>query len=233
MIKSPITRARSIHIAAGIMLLLCGYCLYLAYRWPGGTAMHAWPVSQFLMRIVPHSAAHAQWVDWMPSFIYVLAFSLICAGMFGDRTRYRYAVPVFWMAVAAVFEAGQYFHIPAGQMVPASWAGALPVRYLDNYFRLGTFDPLDVAAGFGGMLVAVLVSAPMRREGMTSAVEWRPLVRYLRKAGGFAVFLFGITCLLATSTDYGGCTYEPVYLSYEDLRKPVIAAAPEALSQSG
>jgi len=209
MIKNPITRVRSMYIAAGILLLFCGYGLYLASRWPGGTVLHTWPVSQFLMRIIPHSAAHAPWVDWLPSFIYVLAFSLICAGLFGGGARYRYAVPVFWMMVVSVFEAGQYFHVP-----------------------VGTFDPLDLAAGFGGMLVAIVVLSPMREATSVHAAERRPIAGYLRKAGGAAVFLIGIACLLATTTvEY--CEYEPIYLSYSDLRKPVAAAAPEALSQSG
>jgi len=233
MIKNPITRVRSMYIAAGILLLLCGYGLYLAFRWPGGTVLHTWFVSQFLMRTIPHSAAHAQWVDWIPSFIYVLAFSLISAGMLGGRgTRSRYAVPVFWMMVVSAFEVGQYFHVPVSALVPGSWAAAPPVCLLDNYFRLGTFDPLDLAAGFGGMLVAIFVLALTREKIPIPAQERRQVAGYLQKAGGFAVFLIGIACLLATSTmDY--CDYEPIYLSYSDLRKPVTAAAPEALSKSG
>lgn len=232
MTKSVTTRLRSMYIAAGILLLLCGYGLYLAYRWESVTMLHTWPVSRILMGIIPQSAAHPQWGGWMPTFIYVLAFSLISAGILGGGARYRYAVPVFWTLAATLFEAGQYFHIPVRSIVPASWSDATLVRYLADYFRLGTFDPLDMAAGFGGMLAALLVLAPLRRELPIPALERRPNAAYLRIAGGFLVFSFGIACLLATST-IDECDYEPVYLSYSDLRKPVAAAAPEALAKTG
>lgn len=232
MIKYPNTRVSSFYIAAGIMLLLCGYVQYLIYRVPDGTVMQTWPVSQLLIQVVPYIAAHAEWMDWMPSFIYVLALSLVSAGMFGGGQRYRYAVPLFWMVVASLFEVGQYFHIPVGSIVPASWGDALPVRYFENYFRLGTFDPLDMAAGFGGMLVAIFVLAPMRVECQVPLVGRKPVVRYLRKTGGFAVCMLGIACLLATSQPQE-FVYDPVYLSYSDLRIPVTASTPEALTQSG
>jgi hypothetical protein len=234
--KDPAAHIRTIHAFVGILLLLCGYGLYLSFRQPGETVWHAWPLSQFLMQLIPRVVVHAPWMDWMPSFIYVLAFSLLTAGIFGARSN-RIAIPVFWTMVVSLFEVGQYFHLSVGALVPAAWATVLPIQYCENYFLIGTFDPLDLVAGFGGMAAALLVLAPGRGNAVLHALK-RPLVmQYLRKAGSLAVLLIGVSCLLATSVqeDYHThhCTYFPVYLSYEDLRTPVTASAPEAISESG
>ena len=147
-------------------------------------------------------------------------------GMFREAARHRYAIPFFWMMVANVFEAGQYFHIHIVEKIPAPWADALLVRLLDNYFRFGTFDFLDLAAGLGGMLVAVFVSAPIRGVITAPIVQWKPFFRYLRISAGFALFSLGIVTLLGQSQgDMWHPPAPPASLRQVNADKPVITIA--------
>ena len=228
-------RVRKIYIVVGLFLFFCGYCMYLGYRSPDSTVMHTWSFSPFILRLISHGQQHVPWMDWMPSFIHVLAMSLISIGIVNVRVCYRYIFPIGWMIVGSLFEIGQYFHPNIGAILPASWASALPFRYLDNYLKLGTFDYQDIAAGFAGMLVAIFIISLNRDEKPVHLSEHSPLMRHIRTFANFALLLIGVTTILASTIEpgpYQTDVYDPVYLSYSDLRKPVTSTTPAPLSRT-
>jgi hypothetical protein len=205
--------------------------MYLFYRPPGHTVLLSWPLSRALLQAMPHSAVSPSWTDWLPSFIHVLAFSLLSAGALGMSSRGRFLVPVFWGAVNLLFELGQYARLSVQGLFPSAWPAPSLFAHLDGYFLSGVFDAKDLAAGVAGTLVAIFVLRAAGKTVEPLSVERPPSLR-LRRVAGAAVALSGVACLLATGP-YQECAYDPVYLSYSELRQPVAAGGPQALSKTG
>lgn len=224
-------KARTRFFALGSFLLFCGYLVYVFYRGRASTLLNALPLSRMLSRILPQPAGHVGWADFAPSFFFVFGISLITVSLLNISSRLRYAMPFFWLLTAAGFEYGQKIHVSFRDLVPASWTSSSLVMLIDNHFRLGTFDPLDVSACIAGFLGAIILLYLMQEKALKVSYE-RLFMRHVRVLLSFVLVLFGILCIIATSPMIN-CNYDPIYLSYSDLRKPVIGGAPTALMDRG
>ena len=82
----------------------------------------------------------------LPSLAHAFAFSLLSALALPWRRAWQAGACAGWAVVDALFEIGQHRALsgPLGELLPP----------LANYFRRGTFDALDVAAGFVGAALA-------------------------------------------------------------------------------
>ena len=224
-------KVRASFLAFGVLLLFCGYLAYLLYRGNTSTALNAFPLSEILSQLLPHPAGHAAWSGWAPSFLFVFGISIISIGLLNIASRARYAISLFWLVIAAGFELGQKYRVPFRQLIPAAWQSLSLVILIDNHFRLGTFDPLDIAACGAGFLAAIALLYGTREKAVTVSYH-RPFMQHARVLLFSVIALFGILCIVATSPAIN-CDNDPVYLSYSDLRKPVIGGAPTALTDRG
>ena len=103
-------------------------------------------------------AAALPWLGSLPSFIHVLAFSLITAVAVGLRKRTILLSCLSWFTVGGLFELGQLGAF-------SKLLQNLPTG-LGNYFQAGTFDPYDLIACALGAGVAYLIlgQKPSRRK---------------------------------------------------------------------
>jgi hypothetical protein len=94
----------------------------------------------------------------LPSFIHVLAFSLLTASIVKRSQKNILQVCIFWVLVNLVFEAGQHSAISLNivQQLPV-WFEHIPVlENSANYFIHGRFDIWDLFAAFLGGLIAYI-----------------------------------------------------------------------------
>lgn len=133
----------------GLATLACGVLYYLVSRAP-----HELAILQSLTHVFDCEPAHGRaeidrWLGWVPTFVHVVAFSLLSASI----SNTRLTPIVFWVTANLGFEIGQ-----------AAWSGrgvtAFP--FLDGYFINGTFSPTDMAAAVAGGLIAYMI---VRRGG--------------------------------------------------------------------
>lgn len=126
-------------IATGV--LLTGVAYYYLFRAP--VVAYGW----FGMGAHERLPAYGVVVlDALPSFVHVLAFSLL-TWLVLDR-RYALWSVGFWTGVNLLFE--------AGQAVPVAYLHALP-KLLQRYFGNGTFSIADIIAIFLAAFVALKI----------------------------------------------------------------------------
>jgi hypothetical protein len=148
------SRRRAAGLAlAGLAFLALGLLVYLADR-P--------PLAARLPLHVP-GVSGARWfgsaADWLPALAHTAGFGLLTAAVLPPRGRWALAGCVFWGLVNVLAEVGQLPRVD--QLLAALLVDTLgdgrAVAFVAQYFTLGTFDPLDVAAAVAGTLVALLV----------------------------------------------------------------------------
>ena len=122
-------------------LLLTGVVYYYLFRTP--VVAYGW-FGMSGHEILP--AYGAVVLDALPSFVHVLAFSLL-TWLVLDR-RYALWSVGLWAGVNLLFE--------AGQAVPAAYLHALP-KLLQHYFINGTFSIADIIAIFLAAFIALKI----------------------------------------------------------------------------
>ena len=120
-------------------------------------------VRDYLGFVHSHSLLFGVLADNLPSFIHVFAFSLMTAGLLGSRRKGALLICLLWFLIDTVFEIGQGLKHLSLAIIP-EWikVHTLPMANLQEYFRCGTFDILDIAAGLLGALAAFMVAEFMR-----------------------------------------------------------------------
>jgi len=139
----------------GLAALSIGLMVYLSDRAPD---------SAFLLQVIggksPFSEASHLFgpiSGQLPAFLHVFAFALLTTGVLGCGTRGALFVCLFWLIVDVLFEVGQV----AGNPVVGNHSGAFNTTFgsevVGNFFRFGTFDPLDLLAMALGAVAAWII----------------------------------------------------------------------------
>ena len=149
-------------ILVGIGGLSLGALVYLFERSPESYGFGV-IVRDYLGFKRPHRLLFGVLADNLPSFTHVFAFSLMTAGLLGPRRKGNLLICLSWFLIDAVFEIGQGLKHISLAIIP-EWINvhALPMANLQEYFRCGTFDIRDIAAGLLGALAAFMVAEFMR-----------------------------------------------------------------------
>jgi hypothetical protein len=149
-------------ILVGIGGLSLGALIYVFDRSPESYGFGV-IVRDYLGFIRPHRLLFGVLADNLPSFIHVFAFSLMTAGLLGPRRKGTLLICLLWFLIDTVFEIGQGLKHISLAIIP-EWikVHALPMANLQEYFRCGTFDILDIAAALLGAWAAFMVAEFMR-----------------------------------------------------------------------
>lgn len=160
------TKVNKLQILIGFAALLAGLFVYLIDRPPGTTYFLAgWAKDISFYDRIPNMFGHIG--SSLPAFAHVFSFILITAGILGSSKRGCLFICIFWLLIDGAFEMGQrYSSIPL-KFIP-SWFDGIPfLENTANFFRLGTFDYLDLIAFLLGTVFAyiILTLTMERRKG--------------------------------------------------------------------
>jgi hypothetical protein len=160
-------------ILVGIGGLSLGALVYLFERSPESYGFGI-IVRDYLGFIRPHRLFFGVLADNLPSFTHVFAFSLMTAGLLGPRRKGNLLICLLWFLIDTVFEIGQGLK-PISLAIIPEWieVHALPMANLQEYFRCGTFDIRDIAAGLLGALAAFMVAEFMRDPFLRESLSHR------------------------------------------------------------
>ena len=152
-----------IQIVIGVAALSMGLMVYLYDRPPGSVmlleAMGAGAVSEVGL----FGSISGQ----LPAFIHVFAFALLTTGLLGCRSRGAFFVCMFWLVINVLFELGQVVENSATTNGSGAFNAIFGPGVLGEFFRSGTFDPLDLLAMALGAIAAFIVcQITMQRRGM-------------------------------------------------------------------
>jgi len=156
----PINTTR---ILIGTGALVIGLLVYLTDRPPNETYfLFRIGVKNSLYHVVPPLFGPLGWN--LPAFLHIFALILVTGGILACRERGSLVVAVSWLLTEWAFEIGQKFPVWAEALVPR-WFDSIPVlENTPNYFRVGTFDPLDmVAIAIGAAAAYSVLLATMER----------------------------------------------------------------------
>lgn len=100
----------------------------------------------------------------LPSFLHVLAFSLLVGGLFGARKTGYLIICLAWLFTNVLFELGQKHITTASQAIPQSFEGVFILENMKSYFLKGTYDHFDILASCAGSAAAYWVLLRTRDE---------------------------------------------------------------------
>jgi hypothetical protein len=149
-------------ILVGLGGLSLGALVYLFERSPESYGFGV-IVRDYLGFIRPPRMSFGVLAHNLPSFAHVFAFSLMTAGFLGTRRKGNLLICLLWFLIDTVFEIGQGLKHISLAIIP-EWleVHTLPMASLQEYFRNGTFDIRDIAAGLLGAVAAFVVAEFMR-----------------------------------------------------------------------
>jgi hypothetical protein len=156
----PINATR---ILIGTGALIVGLLLYLIDRPPDQTYfLFRLGLTSSLYHAVPPLFGHLG--GNLPAFLHAFAFILITGGVLACGRKGSLIVAICWFATDAAFELGQRFPSWAERFIP-HWFDSIPILDTSrNYFRVGTFDTLDmVAVAIGAAAAYAALLATMER----------------------------------------------------------------------
>ncbi len=94
----------------------------------------------------------------LPEFVHPFAFSLMGIGLFATTRIQRFWICFVFFSINALFELGQHYSAFITSCIPA-WFNSIPLlKNTTNYFTLGTFSMVDLAAILVGSTMAFIVS---------------------------------------------------------------------------
>jgi hypothetical protein len=161
--KRRMARIRWFQVSLALAVLGLGVLVYLLDRPPGLTAL---PESITLFQ--PTARFFGALGQSLPEFAHVFAFSLLTIAFIGGGRRTAIAACSGWFLVDAAFELGQHPTIaPRLAHLTPSWFEAIPIlNRTDDFFRYGTFDPLDLLfVALGALAAYVVVQRMQFKEG--------------------------------------------------------------------
>jgi hypothetical protein len=158
-----------LQIMIGAVALGVGILLYMLDR----PSNHTYFLPEALSLFTTTPRVFGQLGNQLPTFLHVLAFSLLTSGILGSSKQSAWRVCGFWLCIDAAFEIGQYPLVAEKIIVLIPhWFSAIPL--LDNtanYFARGRFDIADLVSILLGALCAfaLLQLLPARPSNASSA----------------------------------------------------------------
>ena len=151
-------------ILIGLSVLFIGLLIYLVDRPPGQTYL-VYATKLCLLSLYDKLPDFFGPIGKnLPAFIHVFSFSLITAGLLSCRKKGCAVICLTWLLVDTFFEIGQGIDRASFFETPGFFIGVPFLENFGNYFRLGTFDYLDLVFIVCGSLSAYLViRATMKR----------------------------------------------------------------------
>ena len=104
----------------------------------------------------------------LPTFIHVVAFTVMTAGIIARQKRGYVSVCLFWFAVDCLFEVGQGLDTKIVEIIPDWFSHIVFLENIKSYFLQGSFDYLDIfsiALGSFVSYVFLITTIQKRREG--------------------------------------------------------------------
>ena len=103
----------------------------------------------------------------LPTFIHVLAFALITAGLITRQKMGYMIVCLFWFTVDALFEVGQALTLNETiiKIIPNWFSDFLILENSKNYFLHGHYDWFDMLSIALGSMAAYVLLIKTRHEG--------------------------------------------------------------------
>lgn len=207
----------------GVVCLLSGYLYYLLVRGFDPLGLFGGLSS------LAGSASILAWGGW-PSLLHTAGFAFVTYGIVG---RGKYLIAAFWVFTNLLFESVQGGWSPAGLQLP------------------GTFAVQDLVASITGGILFLLVTLWERQSEISGRDRKRYYPRWLQQTALMVVMSAGFLSITAsecppgsdsdlctdepvpTSEPYSSKAATPVYLSYEELRGPLIIQMGRALVKAG
>ena len=153
-------------ILIGVIVLLIGVLVYLVDR-PPDTAY-------FIDSLAREISLHDRIPNIfgpvgksLPAFAHVLSFILITAGILGSRGKGYLYICLFWLFIDGAFELWQKYSSLPLKFIPDWFEGIPFLENTTNFFRLGTFDSMDLIAILIGTIVAYILLRITERRNKT------------------------------------------------------------------
>ena len=154
-------------ILIGAIALFVGSLVYLVDRAPDSTYfVHAISNRMSLHNILP--SLFGPIAQNLPSFIHVLSFSLITAGLLSCKKRGCLIVCIAWLFTNSVFELGQNFNGWVLKILPDFSSGIPILENVRGFFLSGAFDVHDLVAMLIGAMAAYVVLLVTMERGVPS-----------------------------------------------------------------
>lgn len=140
----------------GLATLLLGTLVYLVDRPPDQIYfVLKSPINISLFKTLPNLFGYIG--NILPSFIHVFSFILITASLISCRKNGYLFICLGWFLVDCAFEFGQKYKSLFSKVFPEWFESILFLENIDNYFRYGTFDYIDLTAITFGAVMAYFV----------------------------------------------------------------------------
>jgi hypothetical protein len=136
----------------GLLALSLGALIYVVLRPQGSSYVNLYFSFYQSLPSIP-------FINNLPSFFHVFAFSLLTVSVLGTF-RYTFLTCSVWVLLNLLFELGQHSSVVNVLSAKAIWLPSV----LNNYFRLGTFDIGDMVFCVVGALGAYGVTLLLWRK---------------------------------------------------------------------
>jgi hypothetical protein len=154
-----------VQIGTGFLNLLAGLLLYLLTR----------PSDIYFVSFIKGVHGVHDSLHWalpfpsvisgaLPSFLHVLAFSLLVGGILACGKRGYLIICCAWLFTNVLFELGQRYPISACEVIPKWFEEICILQSVRNYFLNGTFDFFDLLASSVGAAAAYWILVRTRQE---------------------------------------------------------------------
>jgi len=158
--ESDSLRMRERHInkpqvLIGSVALLAGLLLYLVVRPPDAYFLSFAKAPDALSYEIP--SFFKAIAGPLPSFLHVLAFSLLLGGLLACRKTGYLIICSAWLFINVLFELGQRHSVSASQLMPEWFGGLFVLGNMRSYFLNGTFDFFDLMASSAGAVAAYCI----------------------------------------------------------------------------
>lgn len=209
---SDYIRHRRVCLALGLGSVALGVVYYLLFRGLSNTILGSL-ICPDGMYSGPYFSVSVEWLDSLPTFFHVTAFSFLTLAI-GGRRYNNLQVSIFWTIVNILFELVQRMD-----------------GTISGYLSRGTFSWWDIGAA---LLAGTILSLGLPVSRKVSYIFF-PSFRFVSLSAVFGVGLLAIMGSTPACED-GMCTYDypdPVYMTYEELRQPLKATGPTNLESVG
>ena len=157
MAAPPAFRCEPRFFAFGLAWLAVGFVVYTIARPP--TAVAFLPQAPRFLALVPSQLRPL--LGPAPTFVHVIAFSLMSASLISTSPKRRIFVCGGWAAIEIAFELAQHPAIRRWLLQHTASISSIP--YVRDYLVGGTFDWADVLAAILGAAFAGLLLTPIER----------------------------------------------------------------------
>ena len=140
----------------GLIVPLLGILIYLTDRSPDQIYfVYKSPVEISLHNTLPNLFGIIG--NSLPSFVHVLSFILITAGILSSKQKGSIFICAGWFLIDFIFELGQKYNSWVLKIIPDWFSGIPFFENTKNYFSRGTFDIIDLVAVLIGSITGYFV----------------------------------------------------------------------------